>query len=502
MARVIRRAVLVTLGGCAGATQTLSGPDHAGGADLSESRMHARASPAVAPGEAASAAPSITAHEPPTQLPTAPSEGVAVAHNGARVPRADEPDTHERIRPIDGPPGLVVEDPSGQALDAFHVALERAAAGLGQVRIVVYGASHVASDLWTYTVRQALQLRFGDAGHGFILPVKPWRGYRHVGYEPEGDWRAWRTLRVRTGHLVVDRYGLAGVSVESAQAGARGAISTPTDTPVGTSASRFELWFLRQPGGGRFEAWIDGTLVGIESTDAPAPQAGYATYVVPDGPHRFEVRVHGDGPVRLFGLVVERDEPGVVLDTLGINGARLAIQLHWDEPLWREHLQRRRPDLVVLAYGTNEAGDDDVPVERYEAEVHEAVARVRRAVPEASCVLVGPTDRPYYDRRRRLATDRPRTRIVADVMRRAAFAHGCGFFDVQAFMGGPMSMVAWVAADPPLASPDHVHLTAAGYERLGRALLDALLDGSPWATRAVPTELATTSNTVGNLALR
>jgi lysophospholipase L1-like esterase len=167
----------------------------------------------------------------------------------------------------------------------------------------------------------------------------------------------------------------------------------------------------------------------------------------------------------------------VLVDTLGITGARITNHLFWSDALYREHLARRRPDLVVLSYGTNEAGDDDTPPERYEADVRAVVARVRETVPGASCLLVGPTDRPFYDRRRRTVEDRPRTAVVIDVMRRVAEESGCGFFDTQAFMGGPLSMVDWVAAEPPLATPDHVHLTRRGYERWAQVALDAMMRG-------------------------
>jgi hypothetical protein len=35
---------------------------------------------------------------------------------------------------------------------------------------------------------------------------------------------------------------------------------------------------------------------------------------------------------------------------------------------------------------------------------------------------------------------------------------------------------AWVHADPPLARGDHVHFTAAGYERAATLLYDQLID--------------------------
>jgi lysophospholipase L1-like esterase len=61
--------------------------------------------------------------------------------------------------------------------------------------------------------------------------------------------------------------------------------------------------------------------------------------------------------------------------------------------------------------------------------------------------------------------------------RRAAETHGCGYFSLFAEMGGPNGFAAWMRETPPLARPDRIHLTIAGYERLGDALANALLQG-------------------------
>ena len=202
-------------------------------------------------------------------------------------------------------------------------------------------------------------------------------------------------------------------------------------------------------------------------------------YDVADGPHRFEVRARGDGPVRLFGVAVERDQPGVILDTLGINGARSRYHLFWDDALYREHLTHRNPDLIVLAYGTNEAGDDDVPIELYKHRLRNVLSRVRETVPHASCLLIGPSDRPRKSgpRRRPRLRDRPRTLQLVAAQRGLSEEFGCGFFDLVAFMGGPMSMVRWV--EQGMASRDHIHLSRSGYERLGEVLFQALVHGYP-----------------------
>src|SRR5262245_33909530 len=74
---------------------------------------------------------------------------------------------------------ISIQDRDGHSMDALHAALQRAHAGGGQARLLFWGASHTASDLYTGYVRAALQQSLGDAGHGFVIPVPPWPAYRH-----------------------------------------------------------------------------------------------------------------------------------------------------------------------------------------------------------------------------------------------------------------------------------------------------------------------------------
>jgi lysophospholipase L1-like esterase len=334
---------------------------------------------------------------------------------------------------------------------------------------VAYGASHTASDSWTGIVRRSLQARFGDAGHGFILPVEPWRSYHHQDITVDSTLRLWQTLRYHAGQAAPMRFGLAGVAVESSEMRAWGRVETGERT-----CSRFELYYEQQPMGGSFDVLIDGRVARQVSTNAPSAVAAYEVFSVADAQHTFEIRPRGDGLVRIYGVSVEREAPGVVVDTLGINGARAASQLYWDEALWQEHLRRRVPDLVVLAYGTNESGDDEQPIETYEANLRQVIERVQRTVPMASCMLVGPSDRPVIHRDR-TGTLRTRTLDVIAAQRRVARDYGCGFFDLVAWGGGPMHMMEWAAAEPAWAARDHVHFTPRAYRRMGEVITNALL---------------------------
>lgn len=415
-------------------------------------------------------------------------------HAGSARPAVERPDTaapgpaaevapsgvpvDERGNPVLGVE-IPIEDPHGTALAAFHAALNRAARGEGQAHVVVYGASHVAADIWPGIVRRELQASFGDAGHGFILPVEPWRHYRHTDITVTSNSRRWETLRAHYGDAEAGRYGLAGVAMRTDHAGAYGRIDTGTH-----HASRFELWYAREAGGGSLDVLIDGTRVERLRTDGEAGPA-YATFHAEDAPHTFEIRARGDGPVTVYGVSVERETPGVVVDGLGINGYRAAGHLLWEESLYTEHLRRRSPDLVVLAYGTNESGDDE-PIESYERALRSVVARVQSAVPMASCLLVGPSDRPIVNRDGTIEP-RPRTDQVIDVQRRVAAELGCGFFDMVRYGGGPLHMVTWASMDPAWAQEDHIHYTIRGYTRMGDVMTRALLETYEGPILSLPT---------------
>ncbi len=371
--------------------------------------------------------------------------------------------------PIEGPPG------AERPLARFYRALEDLRAGQdadGKVRVLAYGGSHTDADVYTHYLRTYLQERFGDGGHGFVHVAKPWRWYRHVDYRVEGI-KHWITEHAQRRKGRMDGfYGLLGCSLAASSKRAIGKI-----VPRGDSVSaEHEIYFLRQPKGGSFKVLADGKPIATVKTKADELGAGYHRFVLPEGPHEIEIKLDGNGEVRLFGMTFERESPGVVVDTLGITGTRAANMLTWDREIWADNVAHRDPDLVMLFYGTNEAMDEDQPIGAYEDDLRGVLGRIQEAAPKASCLIMGPGDFP---RRGPDGTwvNRQRVDELIEAQRRVALEAGCGFWDTKAFMGGELSMPMWVAAQPPMAKPDHIHFTVRGYVRIGMALVDAMMVG-------------------------
>ncbi len=350
-------------------------------------------------------------------------------------------------------------------------------AATDDVRIVQFGDSHTAADMLTGTARRALQARFGDGGRGFVAIGKPWRSYWQDGIHAPGMTRDWSTISV-FGHKLEHGmagdgcFGLGGVCLVTNRPGAR------AWTDISVPASKIEVDYWEQPNGGSFDLVVDGNSSTTIHTRGNAPASAFKSIDVPDGPHKLELRARGDGDVRVFGVTLDRAQVGVVYDALGINGARASTTLHWSEAHMAEQLRHRAPQLVVLAYGTNESVDDG-PLPEVEKQLVDALGRVARAVPTASCLVLGPPDRavatpsdnPYTDGKDAgavWATSSKLEQIVA-IERRVAGAAGCAFYDQFAAMGGPGSIAAWAEQDPPRAQRDRVHLTRDGYAFVGNA---------------------------------
>lgn len=385
---------------------------------------------------------------------------VTLVQVGPRGRRCSPPPALARFVPIE----------PERALDHFHRALDHLAAGEdedGKVRILAYGASHTQADLYTGYLRAYLQSRFGDGGQGFVLLGRVNRWYRTL---ETGVWhRGLRVRHARQRNVKDEPLGLFGAAL----LGTSGDGFAEIVTSKRSESTRFEVHYFAEPKGGSFTLSVDGKLMGRVATASNAPRPGYFPFETTPGRHAIRVRLNGNGPVRLFGITAETAAPGVVIDTLGINGSRMADNLRWQEAAWVDAVRRRSPDLVTFAYGTNEAISGLGSVTRYEQDVREVLTRLRKAAPEASCVLITPFD---VSRREKGRWATPASLLeTIEAQQRIAGELGCGLWNGFEFMGGEGSMAAWVKAKPPLASTDRIHLTRLGYVYAGVGFGDALM---------------------------
>ncbi|HNX94697.1 MAG TPA: GDSL-type esterase/lipase family protein [Holophaga sp.] len=424
-----------------------------------------------------------------------------------------------------------------QALQAFWgglATLGQTSTTPGLVRVLQFGDSHTAADFWTGRLRSRLQQRFGDGGPGLILPSRPWRGYAHVGVGQSG-FSAWTATSLRakecdgwvglagaamippgtpesplrfTGTFTEFRIHLLGGATDHAEAEIRRADAI-TLAPAETSADG---------NGGR-----DGDL-------PPVPLAIRAAFPLPDvlvdpaprptatvqnpepapsgaPPARMEsilekplsfgqmLKIQGRSALeaglkeltlnlptsaRLLGVELRSGRSGVIVDELGLNGAEILDLERWNPELRGALLAQAHPDLIILAYGTNDMGRKDITPEEYGARARKLLSSLKQES-GASILVVGPLDRIGRNKRQ-IPNLKAGARWVIDALRQAALDSDCAFWDARQAMGGEGAILRWNRAG--LAQKDLVHLTGPGYQKLGDAMADALLEAFEAASPA------------------
>jgi lysophospholipase L1-like esterase len=366
----------------------------------------------------------------------------------------------------DPPSHAIADEP---ALDGFyaHLASYENSLHSGEkptdtLRVLQWGDSHTAADVFTGEARHIFQQQYGDGGIGYSYAGYPFAGFRIFGSKHSQS-PGWTTVGNKFQQLGDGELGMGGLSISTQRPDEWITLDAPCAT--------LELQYLQQPGGGSL-LFTDngGDPIPIQTTaDTIGP--GTFRYECPSGDHHFEVRTADFAPVTLLGWVAT--QPGVTWEMIGINGAEAPLILKWDQKLLEQYLKDNSPALIVLAYGTNEAASPLWDEDSYREKFASLVDTIHSYVPESSILVIGPADRSlrqHYAWHPFEGTDK-----IVEAQRAVCRAHDCAYWDEQERMGGFGSMQDWVYAG--WAQPDHTHFTGEGYHALADAFMADLMAG-------------------------
>ena len=388
----------------------------------------------------------------------------AIPASGGEPPALEAPPTEPAAPLAPAPPVQLADTPlwGASRLEGFLAALRRIESEGGLARVTHFGDSSIGLDQLSGMIRQLMQRRFGDGGAGFVFPDRHTGNYRNQRASPR-VLSAWDHCFIVRGCQRDGRYGLGGVVFRN---------RTRSETAYRTRPMHhLELWYAQAPGAGSLLMRFGGRPPISVDTRGPRGTDGFLELPL-EGETRFRL-VSGQRTVRVYGLVLETEGPGLVWDTLSMTGAYTNRLLRFDAAQIAAHVARRDPDLLVFNYGGNDLrrlADGRVSLQGLETETREAIRLIRSGKPEASCLWMGVSDH------RQSGISRIGHREVeplVQMQKRVALSEGCAYYDTYGAMGGRGAFDRWLAQR--LASTDLKHLTGAGRRVIARSLVEAIL---------------------------
>ena len=355
-------------------------------------------------------------------------------------------------------------------LDKLWSACDEAKATGQTVSIIHLGDSHIQAGHFTMPIRQSFTQRWGNGGLGWVGP------FRLLGTNPPI-------------HTVIraSSAGTSGVKITQRDYNRE----SPTGMVLQTRANRAVTYTLQCGGGQTFDRIViyrkrgtqPFTLSGGSSSEI-AHDTLISEQIVTDtllvGHYVTSAQVTAPASSVWYGASLERSSGGALVHTIGYNGATYYT---YSKGSFTSSVATLRPRLIILSLGTNESLARQFDRNNFGAEVARLVRRLQASNPDCAIVLTSPLYcyrkvrvRQRGKRRRYRTTYRANAncKLIADELQQQARELGCGYIDLFTYFGGAAGATQLLSSG--ILSGDRVHLTAAGYNKVGEAIATALQD--------------------------
>ncbi|WP_428231251.1 GDSL-type esterase/lipase family protein [Flavobacterium sp.] len=167
----------------------------------------------------------------------------------------------------------------------------------------------------------------------------------------------------------------------------------------------------------------------------------------------------------LNGIVLEKDNPGVLYNSIGVNGAKFSDYNKY--PLFFVQLKALHPDLLIFSLGTNESYDH-MEASAYIAELRQFIKNIKDQNIDAPIIVMTPPPSLLKGRRPNVYVQDYAKHIIE-----TAKTDGFAVWDLYDEFGG-MDGIRNLKSSG-LIGPDWVHYSKKGYEKQGDLFSEAFL---------------------------
>lgn len=337
-----------------------------------------------------------------------------------------------------------------------------------KVVVVHLGDSHLQADHYPGIVRVNLQKQFGNAGRGLVAPFKVGRTNEPGNYKSSSNtkWHARRIVNEKDSLPI----GISGLSIKTDDAKSNLMITTFNKEGLDYSFNKITLFHQKGlqhysfnvcDSLSCFQAAIDAhqdTLT--EFTTIQVKPANCVIFNI-DNQDTLIAKT-----ALIYGLLLENQQPGILYNNIGINGAEYR---HFNKNMkLQSQMSLLNPDLIIISLGTNEAYAPHYSSADFYKEVDSLITNLKARNPDASFIITTPGD---SNKKRKYKN--PNNLKAANTLIDYCNQHGLVYWNWFNIMGGTGVINKWALKG--LTSKDKLHLSRKGYEIQGGLLHAAIL---------------------------
>lgn len=313
------------------------------------------------------------------------------------------------------------------------------------LHIRIFGDSHMAADFFSSRLRHYIK----TGSVGFIYPLQP--KYQHttlVRYKSKN----FELLNSKSNDISAN-FAMGGIIARAQKKGAFVELNTQkvprhaTFIVVFKAPHTKDAFVVKDERGQRF--FLKAAKRGVWS---------FARLKNVDFPVRIEA---ADKNVLLGGYFIMDAKNPAALDTLGINGAKSSLFTRWNEDTFLQELDLFKSDIVILAYGSNDAIFTPFNEDEFKQNYLNFIKILRKSNPNTSVILISPPTitKKVGEKFELVAEFEMVQKALFDIAKREKLV----LFDMHQAMQNSGGKDAWIEQN---LSKQDVHLTNEGYKKM------------------------------------
>ncbi len=351
------------------------------------------------------------------------------------------------------------------------------------INIVHVGDSHIQAGFLTGRVMRRMQEYFGNAGRGFIAPLK----LSKVN-EPD-DYYITSVVREWTAGRCIQRdkktpIGVGGIGIQTVSPSVNFDISIGPVNGAGYEFNQAVIYRCEKSMPMLPAGFLKDSVKTNFSNKPIVPGVMADTFVVSCLTDTLQLqstrRKQGTDELlpassftnTYFGFNLTNGGPGILYHNVGVNSSMF---VNYTDPGYIRQLALLKPSLLIISMGTNETFGRRFNSQEFTGQVRTFIALVKEYLPETILLLTTPPE--CYKRvtvnKKRTYVRNENSELAATSIVRFAKEENIACWDLFAVTGGKNSSRLWF--DNKLMGRDRIHFTKEGYYDQAELFFRALM---------------------------